>query len=75
MMIILTAEQAEHVRGPCGEYSELDPRPLADGAFALPARVLDDPDLEEHRDYLAALPRRAVSEEEWLMSAPDLSGS
>lgn len=66
MMIVLTAEQAEAVRGPTGPGAALDPVPLADGeTWALPPSVLSDPAHAQHHDTLAALPQREIAAEEW----------
>ncbi|MBZ9975470.1 hypothetical protein [Mesorhizobium sp. BR-1-1-10] len=59
-MIILTAQQADHVRGPTGNGAALDPRELPDGVFILPEAVLTDPNHAMHHDFLAAMPTRTV---------------
>jgi len=66
LMLILTAELAEQVRGPTGHGAALEPRPLADGTFALPARVLADPAHAEHHATLRDLPTREAAECAWL---------
>ncbi|RKK04821.1 hypothetical protein EBE87_20280 [Pseudoroseomonas wenyumeiae] len=69
--IILTADQAEAVRGPTAPGAALDPRPLQSGAWALPVRVLLDPAHEMHHALLGDLPVREVPEEEWLIEAEE----
>lgn len=56
--IVLTAEQADEVRGvsSASELTALEPQPLTDGRFYLGAAVLDDPSHAEHRDLLASCP-------------------
>lgn len=53
-MLILTAANANQVRGLTVRGHALAPRPLADGTFALPEAVLNDPYHAVHRDYLIA---------------------
>jgi hypothetical protein len=66
-MIILTAAEAEAVRGTDSPGHALAPRPLKDGVtFALPEAVLSDPAHAGHHDVLAALPTRDVAADEWL---------
>lgn len=65
--LILTAEQADLVRVSANPAYALDPRPLADGTYALPARIINVPEHAAHRDLLAALPQREVVEGEWLI--------
>ena len=57
-MILLTAGEAEAVRGPSGtvDHAALAPVALIDGRFILPAAVLDDPAHAEHHAMLATLP-------------------
>ncbi|TGP27881.1 hypothetical protein EN875_033030 [Mesorhizobium sp. M2D.F.Ca.ET.232.01.1.1] len=59
-MIILDAEQADHVRGPTANGAALEPRELPDGIFILPEAVLSDPNHAMHHDYLAALLTRDI---------------
>lgn len=54
-MIILTAEQAESVRGAGRNNSSLQPL-FFDGRYLLPEAVLQDPDYIDQREFLAALP-------------------
>lgn len=54
-MIILTAEQAESVRGAGRNNSSLQPL-FFDGRYLLPTAVLLDPDYIDQREFLAALP-------------------
>lgn len=56
-MIILTPAQADHVRGLTVKGHALAPRPLANGTFALPEAVLNDPAHAQHKAYLSALPK------------------
>lgn len=65
-MIVLTAEQAEQVRGPM-----LDPREMVDGNFILPEAVLEDPAHAAVRELLAALPRRDVTAADFPPPADD----
>ncbi|MBZ9674560.1 hypothetical protein [Mesorhizobium sp. ES1-1] len=60
-MIILTAEQADHVRGPTTNGAALEPRELPDGVFILNEAVLTDPNHTVHHDFLATLPKRSVT--------------
>lgn len=64
-MLILDPGTADIVRGPTGPGAALEPRPLADGDFALPARVLEDPAHAEHHALLATMPRRPLAECVW----------
>lgn len=64
-MIILTADDADKVRGLSAAGHALAPRPLADGSFALSETVLADPAHTALRPLLAALPRRNVADHEW----------
>ena len=59
--ILLTAGQADHVRGPSPSTpsASLDPVERAGGVFILGAGVLSDPAHAEHREYLEALPQAA----------------
>lgn len=63
-MIVLTAGEAEKVRGrsPKDEGQALDPVPLKDGRFMLAEDVLDDPAHDDVRGFLAMLPRAALEE-------------
>jgi hypothetical protein len=56
--IILTAEQAEKVRGisPTNPNAALDPIPLKDGTFMLPKEVLTDPAHADVKELLSTLP-------------------
>jgi hypothetical protein len=59
-MIILTAVQADKVRGITTDGHALVPLPLKDGTFTLPLEVLDDPAHEAFADMLKVLPTREV---------------
>ena len=59
-MIILTAGQADTVRGQGVNGAEL--RPLQyNGRWLLPEAVLSDPDYIEHREFLLSLPTEDVT--------------
>lgn len=70
-MLILPPAVADAVRGPTAAGAALDPRPLADGGFALPERVLADPDHAEHHALLAGLPRLPAADCIWLNDEDD----
>lgn len=55
-MIILTANQADQVRGLTVKGHALAPRPLANGTFALPVSVLTDPAHAKRWALLKTLP-------------------
>lgn len=59
MFILLTAGQAEHVRGPSGvsPSAALDPVERQGGLFVLGIDVLGDPAHVTHRNFLSALPQ------------------
>lgn len=61
-MIVLTADEAEKVRGmsPKDRGAVLSPVPLKDGRFFLGPEVLDDPAHEDVRDFLASLPQEPL---------------
>lgn len=64
--IILTAADAEAVRGPTAAGAALVPVPLADGStFVLPALVLEDPAHQSRWGLLASLPMRPEGADEW----------
>ena len=65
LVLILTPELAEQVRGSSAGGAALEPRPLADGTFALPARVLADPAHAERHATLRHLPTREAAECAW----------
>ena len=66
-MIILTSAEASHVRGMSEPGAELQPTLLADSVtYVLPEDVLTDPAHERKRAYLAALPTRIVSPDEYV---------
>jgi hypothetical protein len=60
-LIVLTEEEAKHVRGMAKGSSSaaLDPIRLDDGRYILGEEVLSDPAHAEHLDFLAAKPRAA----------------
>ena len=64
-MIILTSAQADAVRGQSSPGFALDPRPLADGTYALPEAVLTDVNHASKWAILAPLPKRQVLPNEW----------
>jgi len=65
LMLILDPSTAETVRGPTDAGAALEPRLLADGDYALPARVLDDPAHEQHHAMLATMPTRPLADCVW----------
>lgn len=64
MFIILTPDQADHVRGPTAPGAALMPISIEGSLFILPVEVLADPDHAMHHDYLAALPQ--IAQPDWL---------
>lgn len=60
--LVLTAEEAEKVRGRSTKDAgcALVPAPLKDGRFILGPEVLDDPAHDDVRDFLASLPREPL---------------
>jgi hypothetical protein len=58
-MIVLTAEEADKVRGfsPLKEGFAVIPAPLDDGRFKLGEGILEMPEFAHVRDFLASLPR------------------
>ena len=63
-VIVLTAAEADQVRGPSVtvESAALAPVALTDGRFILSIMVLDDPAHAAHRDFLAGLPQADLSD-------------
>lgn len=59
MFILLTATQADHVRGvsSANAGAALDPIERQGGVFILGSEVLSDAAHEAHRGYLSALPQ------------------
>jgi hypothetical protein len=57
VFIVLTADQAAHVRGPASPPYALEPIERQGGVFILPAGVLDHPAYAMHAEFLVALPR------------------
>lgn len=55
-VIVLTAGQAQTVRGTYNEIASLEPVPIGDGRYFLPLAVLEDANFSEVHDELAALP-------------------
>lgn len=62
-VILLSANDAAAVRGPSAETpaAALDPRPLTDGRYILPAAVLSDTLHVEDWPRLGALPQADLS--------------
>lgn len=61
--ILLTPEQADHVRGPTSLGAALMPIPIIPNlgaAYVLSDVVLNDPAHSQHKTYLNALPRTDV---------------
>ena len=74
-MIILTADEADQVRGLTVKGHALAPVPLTDGTFALPEACANDPAHAKRHDIINVLPTRKVDPSEYLASkAPDDSG-
>ena len=63
IMLLLTAEEADQVRGPSAidPAAVLEPVALPDGRFALPATVLDDPAHEPYHEMLGGLPWASIA--------------
>ena len=57
VFIVLTADQAAHVRGPALPPYALVPIERQGGASILPADVLDHPAYAMHAEFLAAMPQ------------------
>jgi len=70
-MLILTAAEADALRGPSGPGSALDPRPLDDGTFALPVAVLSDAAHAALQNALQGLQQRDVDDGEWVADPGD----
>ena len=64
-MLILGPADAAAVTGPTADGAALQPRALADGDFALPARVLDDPAHAMHHALLSTMPTRPLADCVW----------
>jgi uncharacterized membrane protein len=62
MIIILTPEQANYVRGPSevDEKSILIPIATTDGNYILDTLVLDDPAHINHKEFLSTLPQITI---------------
>lgn len=73
-LILLSAAEADAVRGPSGAdpMSALEPVALTDGRFTLGIEVLDDPAHAAHRDVLAALPRADLAEISGLLPTSEI---
>lgn len=72
--IILTAAQADEVRGPTAPGAALEPSLLADGVtHVLPAGILSDAAHSVWHEVLAVLPQRVVAPEEWPQALPGAS--
>ncbi len=67
MFILLTTEQADHVRGPSAVTpgAALEPIERQGGVFILGVAVLTDPAHEAHWEYLSALPQLDGSDPEF----------
>jgi hypothetical protein len=55
--IVLTADEAAHVRGPASPPYALEPIERQGGVFILPAGVLDHPAYATHVVFLEVLPQ------------------
>lgn len=74
-LIILTAEQAELVRGESSPGHVIDPVPLEDGTFAVSEAVLSDPAHSGKRGLLASKPKRVVAPAEFKKVTDDSAKS
>ena len=73
-VILLTAAQADAVRGPSSEtpnLASLEPVALTDGRFILGIEVLNDPSHAENHAALAALPTAAAADIASLLPQPE----
>lgn len=70
-MIILSAAQADMVRGVGSGGAVLDPRQMIDGDFVLPEAVLGDPAHAAWFELLVTLPRRDVTPADFPAPADD----
>lgn len=50
--IIISKEQADAIRGRHGKYSALEPVEFPDGNWAIPERIIDDPEFDDIKDTL-----------------------
>ena len=50
--IIISAQQAEQIKGKYGKYSAIEPIALPDGNYIIPERCIDDPDLTEAKQKI-----------------------
>jgi hypothetical protein len=57
MMILLTLDEANEVKGPSDPMHALYPTELKDGNYVLPVAVLHDPAHAIHHDFLVMLPQ------------------
>ena len=60
LMILLTQEQSNEVKGNYGKYSALDPIQVVEG-YALPLSVLDDDEFSSVKDLLLTFPQQEVT--------------
>ena len=60
IMILLTEEQANSVRGMYGTYSMLDPFKVVEG-WALPPHVINKEEFASVKDFLSSLPQQEVT--------------
>lgn len=67
--IILTAEQADSIRGTYNGIASLEPVPIGDGRYFLPLAVLEDPNFAEVHEVLLSFP---VEEITIIESEPEL---
>ena len=58
--IILTAEQANALRGTYNDIAALEPVPTGDGRFFLPLAVLEDPNFSEVHEVLSSFPVETI---------------
>ena len=59
--IILTAEQANALRGTYNDIAALEPVAIGDGRYFLPLAVLNDTNFSEVHELLSALPIEEIT--------------
>jgi len=60
-VIILTAEQADSIRGTYNGIASLEPVPIGDGRYFLPLAVLEDANFSEVHELLSSFPVEEVT--------------
>ena len=61
-MIVLSAAEADQVRGSDSPGAALVPIALVDGRYILPVAVLTDPPHAQHWAFLAGMPRQDLAQ-------------